>query len=453
MDTEHVEPDHIEFDHTEPALAGTHPPDRPAGGDERGDVVVVGGGIAGLCAALTAAKRGLRVVVLESNAWGGRAKTVERQGFSYNVGPHALYLKGALSGLLGDHHIAIDGNPPPIDSTRVVRDGAAHPMGTGPKDLLTSPLLSRRNRVRLIRLFIKVQRTKPATLVGRSVDDWLGDEPLAVRQFVDMFIRLSTYTNAPGLFDAGAALAQVQLALSGGVTYPHHGWQTIVDALAGAVRAVGGTLRDHTPVDAIERVGQSIEVRSGEHRWVAGAVVMAAGGPDLVERITGSKVGPRNGLTEPIRAGVLDLALRRPVPGILLGLDTPMYLSAHAPLARLAPEGHGLVSVLRYHDAEGSAASSESCRDELRHLAGLGGIDDGDIVHERYLHELVVAHGAPTAAGGGLAGRPNARALGVDGVFLAGDWVGDVGLLADASAASGQRAAQLAAEHVAKVTV
>jgi hypothetical protein len=78
---------------------------------------------------------------------------------------------------------------------------------------------------------------------------------------------------------------------------------------------------------------------------------------------------------------------------------------------------------------------------ELRALARQAGVTDDDVIHETYSHRLVVTHGSPTAAGGGLPGRPGTNALGVDRVHIAGDWVGPIGLLADASAASGEAAA------------
>lgn len=68
---------------------------------------------------------------------------------------------------------------------------------------------------------------------------------------------------------------------------------------------------------------------------------------------------------------------------------------------------------------------------------------------ERALHGMVVTHGAPTAAGGGLAGRPSSTSLGLLGVFVAGDWVGPSGLIADASAASGEQAGIAAASRCA----
>lgn len=45
------------------------------------------------------------------------------------------------------------------------------------------------------------------------------------------------------------------------------------------------------------------------------------------------------------------------------------------------------------------------------------------------------------AEGGGAAARPGVSVPEVDGLFLAGDWVGPTGMLADASLASARDAA------------
>ena len=60
----------------------------------------------------------------------------------------------------------------------------------------------------------------------------------------------------------------------------------------------------------------------------------------------------------------------------------------------------------------------------------------------RFVPDLVVANDVPRA--GGLARRPPAAVADVRGLLLAGDWVGAEGLLADASLASGARAARTA---------
>lgn len=56
---------------------------------------------------------------------------------------------------------------------------------------------------------------------------------------------------------------------------------------------------------------------------------------------------------------------------------------------------------------------------------------------------MTVAHGLPLAESYGLRGRPPATIRERPNVFLAGDWVGPEGMLADASAASSAESARL----------
>ena len=66
-----------------------------------------------------------------------------------------------------------------------------------------------------------------------------------------------------------------------------------------------------------------------------------------------------------------------------------------------------------------------------------------EVLVQRFLPKMTVTHAVPTASAGGLTGRPAVEAPAMRNVYLAGDWVGSEGMLADASFAS----AQLAARH------
>jgi phytoene dehydrogenase-like protein len=60
------------------------------------DVVIVGGGMAGLTAACYLARSGVAVMLFEKAAnLGGRAATQNHEGYLFNRGIHAIYTGGA----------------------------------------------------------------------------------------------------------------------------------------------------------------------------------------------------------------------------------------------------------------------------------------------------------------------------------------------------------------------
>jgi 15-cis-phytoene desaturase len=74
------------------------------------DVVIVGGGLAGLSAAARLAKKGKKVILLERGQIGGRAVTLNLKGFSFNFGAHAIYGRDTsiLQTLQKELNISID---------------------------------------------------------------------------------------------------------------------------------------------------------------------------------------------------------------------------------------------------------------------------------------------------------------------------------------------------------
>src|SRR5690606_18444837 len=68
-----------------------------------------------------------------------------------------------------------------------------------------------------------------------------------------------------------------------------------------------------------------------------------------------------------------------------------------------------------------------------------------ELVTRRFLRQQTVVNWLP--ADGGLRSRPDVRLPGSDRIYLAGDWVGDEGWLADGSLASGRQAARLIQQH------
>lgn len=415
------------------------------------DVAVVGGGLAGLAAAATAARRGARVVLFDAGALGGRARSTERDGFTLNAGPHALYQTGEAARVLDGLGVPRHGAPP-WSRYAGSRSGRLHRLPTGPVSLLRTTALRPGSKVRVAKLLAQLPRLDVAALADRSVDEWLDAEDLPddVADLLRTLVRLATYTDAPDRLSAGVAVSQLQLAAAGGVAYVDGGWSTLVEGLRLRAREAGVEIVPGVRATGVVENGRDgrsvVQTAAGNHRALA--VVVAAGTPDGAAAVLGDRPTTWDRIGPPVLAACLDVGLRRlPAHQVVLGLDRPTYFSVHGPPARLAPEGAYTAHAAHYL-APGTTPSSEDERRLLRAVAAEAGVEDGDIVTERFLPRMVVAGGFPTAEAGGYAGRPGIEVPDRPGVFVAGDWVGDAGLLADAALASGELAGLRAADAV-----
>jgi phytoene dehydrogenase-like protein len=300
------------------------------------------------------------------------------------------------------------------------------------------------------RLFAGLRHVDAERLQDVPLSSWLARiQSPSVRQLLEAIARVATYTNAPERMSAGAALAQMQQALASGVLYLHHGWQTLVDGLRRVAEDAGVQIRERQPAVAIERGTAVRGVRLDDGRILSAGAVLVAGGPDTLAALM-EAAGGSNVVSEwakrarPVLAACLDVALRhlpRPHATFALGIDEPLYASVHSASARLAPDGGALVHVLRYGGLAGDAPPAVEGQ-----LAGLlDSLQPGwraGVVRQRFLPDLMVAHALPEAAFGGTRGRPGPGVPDVPGLYVAGDWAGPEGLLADASLASARAAAR-----------
>ena len=413
------------------------------------DVIVVGAGLAGLAAAQQATRGGARVLVLDGQPPGGRARTDEHDGYLFNRGPHALYLGGHAQRVLDSLGVDIAGGSPSTDAF-ASRAGQIATLPSGMRTLVSSKVLGFRGKLAIGSLLGRFAKIPTADLAAVSVRRWLDTLrlPADAEALVLALIRLASYANAPDELSAEVAVGQVQQALGSGVRYLHGGWGRLVEQLghglsierAAATRVEPGGIGARGRV-AVHLAGEDMAIRE------AAVVVVATGTPQAAAAVLGR---PPFDVGASIEAACLDLGVRRAAkPGFLLGIDQPLYLSNHCPPARLAPEGRFVVHVARYlaaHDDLSPAAQ----RAELAQHAALAGIavEEGSGDAARYLHRMTVVSAMPTAVLGGLRGRPAVTASGHPDVLLAGDWVGADGHLADASLASGAAAGSLAVRRV-----
>jgi phytoene dehydrogenase-like protein len=421
--------------------------------EDRYDVAVIGAGLAGLAAAAGAAEAGRRVLVLDAHRPGGRAAVDVRNGYRFNRGPRALYVGGPGSEVLRHFGVRTNtGGAPPIDGIRLRHGGELHLQPTGVASLLRTNLLSTREKAQTARLLGGLGRIDPAKLTGTTVRDWIdGSARGRVAELVEMLVRIATYSNAPDEMDAGAAATNVKAAMQVGVRYLDGGFQSLVDGMAAAAVAQGAELRTNAGIASIEPGTDGFRLAGHTDEIVVDSVVIATGGPDAAGHLLPERPAAWDGLGPAATVACLELGLRRaPHHKGVFAVDEPLYLNTHCPPADLAPPGGAVVHAMRYQPVGDTMPAADQQR-VLRELAADAGVTDDDIVEERFLAHMVVTGAIPTAARGGLAGRPTAEIDGLPGADGAGDWVGPVGLLADAALASGAHAGRLAAARSAKI--
>ena len=424
----------------------------------RKHVVVVGGGLAGLAAAVYLARGGCSVTLFEKRRYlGGRAVTHLRHGYRFNLGPHAFYKRGIGAQVLRELGVAVRGGQPDGRGIALCRD-REHRFPGNPLSLILTGLLRAGDKLEVARVLWRIRRGAIRDVAAISVREWLDRnvQRKAAREAVETLIRLATYCSEPEWLSAAAGIEQLRRAMRG-VIYVDEGWQKIVDSLHSSAIAAGVNFVTSSRVIAIEQDGGAVcgvQLGGLEAEIEKDTVSIALPDPDEVERGTRLPadtvvlaVDPASArdlvqtpldwpAMRPVMASCLDVALSslpRPKNKFAIGIDQPLYFSVHSAWAQLTPRGGALIHTARYGGGE---------QVELERL--LDRVQPGwrdVVVHRRFLPAMTVSYALLPPSQNGAPARPQSVTP-IRGLYLAGDWVGDEGLLSDASLASARTAAR-----------
>jgi hypothetical protein len=241
-----------------------------------------------------------------------------------------------------------------------------------------------------------------------------------VRLFFYAMCRQWSYCDDMSLLSAGFVIKQGQLA-GQGVKYVDRGWQTVVEDLHNAAVTAGATIATGYKTEQILlRDGRVHALLLSDGTVIQVSSIIAAAGPDetcrLVQGAEQMSIGRWKRESRPQYAACLDVALKNlPYPErvFALGLDEHLYFSKHSGSVKLS---------------------------DLLHLLEPGW--EREVVAIRFLPNILVAHDSRTIHHNGTGPAPGPAVPEVPGLFVAGDWVGSEGRLADAGMASAKLAAQ-----------
>jgi phytoene dehydrogenase-like protein len=326
-------------------------------GRQQGEIIVIGAGLGGLASAALLARSGARVRVLDgARKSGGRARSRLQDGFTLNVGPHALYRHGPAHQVLHDLGIPLQGKALAKTGAYALVGDHVHELPYAPISLLRSKLLDGGEKLQFLRVIAGLNETKARAASGLTVNQWL-DRTVSsprMRALLSMLVRLSCYAHAPDLLAADVAIRQVAHAVHHNVMYLDGGWQSLVDALVAQLERASVAIELGATVQQIELHGGhcSAVLLADGRRLPAQHVIAAVDPATLARLLPGDALADRWARSAvPLRAACLDLGVRElphPERRSVQALDAPLYFANHSAYARLAPDGCQLLGLIHY---------------------------------------------------------------------------------------------------------
>ncbi|WP_369247464.1 FAD-dependent oxidoreductase [Streptomyces sp. R41] len=373
-------------------------------------ITVIGGGFAGLTAAITAAEAGAKVTVYEAHhTLGGRARTAEGP-YRTNEGPHALYSGGPHWTWLKQRNLIGPLAPiPPLEAARL----RLHHKGA----------LRRTPPFAMLKLLRRSSQQAP---VDVDFMTW------ATEQAGEEGARAAAHYSAVALFhhDPGslsAAFVQERLRratkLPPEAHYPRGGWASVIDRMAARAWNLGVRMETLARVDTVP-VGQ-------------GPVVVATSLAAARRLLKDDSLTWTGG-----RTALIDLAVRtrRGDAFAVSDLDAPGWIERFTAQDRtLAPAGEQLVQGQIPIAPHESGADGVARAERLLDLAFEGWRERVTWRREAVANGRT---GAVDLPGTSWRDRPSIDRG--DGVYLAGDQVAAPGVLSEVSFNSALEAVALA---------
>ena len=373
-------------------------------------ITVIGGGFAGLTAAITAAEAGAEVTVYEAHhTLGGRARTAEGP-YRTNEGPHALYSGGPHWTWLRQRDLIGPLAPiPPLEAARL----RLHHKGA----------LRRTPPFAMLKLLRRTAQQAPEDVDFMTwACEKAGEE--GARAAAN-YSAVALFHHDPGSLSAAFVQERLRRAtkLPPEAHYPRGGWASVIDKMAARAWHLGVRVETLSRVDTVP----------GDR----GPVIVATS-LDAARRLLKDDSLTWTGG----RAALIDLAVRtrRGDAFAVSDLDTPGWLERFtAQDPTLAPAGEQLIQGQIPIAPEESRADGIARAERLLDLAFEGWRERVTWRREGIAQGRTGAVDLP-----GTSWRDRPRIDRGDGVYLAGDQVAAPGVLSEVSFNSAMEAVSLA---------
>lgn len=412
------------------------------------DVVIIGGGLTGLTAAVTLAQKGKKVAVLEKGKnLGGRGSSKEVSGAIFNLGPHALYKKGDAIRILKNLGIRVEGGTPNLHGKLYAQD-TEYDLPSTFLSVLRTKYLNMKEKKEFIYLMLNIGKNDQTKWFSQTLKEWVECNVHSEKnqELLYALCRLSSYINAPELVSAAPVLNQLKISL-GGALYVNRGWKSIIDQLREKAIQLGVTIVPDSTVENLNMINNPCVItykEKTETKQVYSEWVISTAPPKethrMIEHVQQTQLGQILKDCIPIKAACLDVVLNHlphPHHDFALDINQSLYYSNHSKSAKLSyhPQ-HQVIHVMKY------LGTDEEADAENIVISFLEKNQPGWMEHhvmKRFLPRIIVSHRIPTV------GAPDAMESAqreFPRLLLAGEWVSNEALLAEAAAQTAIKAAE-----------
>ena len=251
------------------------------------DVVILGGGIAGLSTGALLTKNGYRVLLVEAKSrLGGRANCqAHPSGFLVDWGIHSLRAgeAGVVAQLFQQLGLKLD--VAPSGEGLLFHEGQWFSLPTSVQALMATPLLTEEDRLAVGGLFGSIMSAKPEELLSTSVATWLDNFKVSstILWIFQLYSGLLLIEPDVTVASMGEMLDIMHKIIRSGKAagYPRGGWRVILQALREEIEKTG-TIRLKAPASQIHIEKDKVSaVQIGSDR-ISCDTVVAAVPPDAL---------------------------------------------------------------------------------------------------------------------------------------------------------------------------
>ncbi|GAB6444702.1 hypothetical protein bcgnr5369_10710 [Bacillus cereus] len=287
------------------------------------DVIVVGGGLAGLSAAAHLVKNGKKVILIEKAKIGGRAMTVKIKGYEFNMGAHAFYGRDTSTLHTLEKELQLKVNWAGFSPDKAIYDLGQEltVIPSSLKGLMQTKMLTGYNKFNFawFVLFTIIGLHKGSS--NTSISEWMEEQKLD-DEIKTMLLTLASsnfFTNEPEKIpsDVFFTYYKKMFRTQKPVSYVRGGWHNLIEQLAQVIEENDGEILTKAKLTEIKiENGKVKSLLVGDEKYIADDYIFCIPPDELHKTFKNTILEPRfmkYSNLEPAYAMFYDIGLKERV--------------------------------------------------------------------------------------------------------------------------------------------